>query len=124
MCLWMKMTCERTTRTSQSPQTLSAAFTRGWLCAPGVTRGAGLPLVKARAFQAREKQPHRNDGFGRGSLHPAKERRGPARLCAHKSRLSDHEIRQTKCHTMQGNSQRISLKTNDWHPHKVSHLFE
>src|ERR1022692_4617820 len=32
--------------------------------------------------------------------------------------------RQIKCHTMQSNSTRKSLKTNDGHPNEVSHFFE
>jgi hypothetical protein len=115
---------ERKTRMSRVPQTRFAAFTREYVRAPAVPRGAGRPLVNARAFQAREKQPHQNDGFSRGSLYPGKERGGSARLCARKSRISNREIRQKKCHTMQSNFQRISLKTNDRYPNKVTHFFE
>src|SRR5271154_1303859 len=69
---------ERRTRMSRAPRTLSAAFSGDRLRAPAVPRGVGLPLVKARAFQAREKQPHQNDGFSRGRLYSTKEPGGSA----------------------------------------------
>jgi hypothetical protein len=119
-----KMLNEGTTRMTGVPQTLSEAFTREYLRAPAIPRVAGLPSVKARAFRAREKQPHQNDGFSRSRLYSAKKRGGPAHLCARKSRVPSQEIRQKKCHTMQSNFQRISLKTNDRYPNKVTHFFE
>jgi hypothetical protein len=33
-------------------------------------------------------------------------------------------LRQIKCHTMQSNLAPKLLKTQDWHPHKVTHFFE
>lgn len=84
----------------------------------------GRPLVKARAFQAREKQPYQNDGFSRGCPYSTIKRGDPALLCAHEPRVSNHGILQLKCHTMPSNCQRISLKTNGRHPHKVSHFFK
>ena len=107
----------------RSPHALAPAFTGEFLRTPAIPRDAELPLVKARAFQAREKQPHQDDGFSRGSLYPAKERVGLARLCAHQSRVSNREIRRKKCHTLQSNFQPISLKTNDRHLKEVTHLF-
>jgi hypothetical protein len=117
------MTNESNSLEFRRPHALPAAFIGEFLRTPAIPRGAELPLVKARAFQAREKQPHQSDGFSRGGLYPAKERVGPACLCAHQSRVLNREIRQKKCHTVQSNSRPISLKTKDRHPHKVTHFF-
>ena len=114
---------ERNSPKFRRPHALAAAFTGELLRTPAIPRGAELPSVKARAFQAREKQPNQDDGFSRGGLYPARERVGLARLRAHKPRVSNREIRQKKCHTLQSNFQPISLKTNDRHLKEVTHLF-
>jgi len=84
----------------------------------------GRPLVKARAFQAREKQPYQNDGFSRGRFCSTTDQVSPARLRAHKPRVSNHEILQLKCHTMPSKVRLISLKTNVRQPREASHFFK
>ncbi len=52
------------------------------------------------------------------------DRSNRALSATHESRITTHQSRLPKCHTMQSNFPRISLKTKAAHPHKVSQTFE
>ena len=76
-----------------------------------IAERAQAPFVRLRRTQ------------GKGEFVPPGPSHQP-RACPSARRDSARNFRQTKCHTMPSNFRPISLKTNDRHPHKVSHFFK
>lgn len=145
----MKMCWEHGSRKSSAPQVLAESRLQGSEPACSFSRVARRSLAKARAFKAREKSPHQNNGFSRGlfysTLMPNRNRCNLLKTndrCTFYSTQNQGGIRadfvldaarffcnferaqrQMKCHTLQSLFQPISLKTNDRRPHKVTHNF-